>query len=398
MMNKKVVLVLIIMVFVAVACKADSTESWIIESPDRDLVSEPVYVDVSAQNYTDGVICLTSAQHGLQPAQIERIDDQTSRIWWLATQSAGETVQYDHDPHANCGQTAFSWRNIGPQSDRLFLGEKPVLQYEFPVFDPEDIEMTKKPFHHVFSPNGVRMITKGPGGLYSHHRGIYLGYYVYIDGSDERIDIWHARNGERSEHNQVIRKIEGPVVGGHVLSIDWKDHDGEVFVDEVREIRTFLQPDGHLLIDVRSELTALREHVLLGGDRHHAGLQFRAAQEVADNREATRFIRPEAWSDIPRDEELGSENIHDFPWNAMFFEIEGQTYTVSYLSHPSNPDEAEMSERLYGRFGEFFTQELSRGETLVKNYRFWVKQGAPPARSEIQQRFENYAAPPDITQ
>ncbi len=392
---KNIIAVLILILSMS-ACRAGNSESWVIESPGRDMVYEPVFVEVSAQNYDEGVICLSS-DHGVQPAQIERLDDQTSRIWWLATQSAGETVRYEHDQNVNCGQSAFSWRNIGPQSDRLFLGERPVLQYEFPVYDPDNVEMTKKPFHHVFSPNGVRMITKGPGGLYSHHRGIFLGYYVFFDGSDERIDIWHARNGERSEHNQVIRKIEGPVLGGHALSIDWKDLDGEVFVDEVREVRTFLQPDGQLLIDVRSELTALRDNVLLGGDRHHAGMQFRAAQEVADNSEATRFIRPDAWSDMAQDEELEDENIHDFPWNAMFFEIDGQTYTVAYLSHPSNPDGAEMSERLYGRFGEFFTQELSSGESLVMNYRFWVKQGEAAAQSEIQKRFENFATPPDIT-
>ncbi len=385
----------LILIITVSTCGANVSDSWVIESPDRELAFEPVYVDVSAEAYAEGVICLSS-KYGLQPAQIEQLDDQNSRIWWLATQPAGESVRYEHDRNANCGQSSFSWRNIGPQSDRLFLGERPVLQYEYPVYDPENVEMTKKPFHHVFSPNGVRLITKGPGGLYPHHRGIYLGFYAYVDGSEERIDIWHARDGERSEHNRVLRTIEGPVLGGHVVAIDWKDHDGDPFVDEVREVRTFLQPDGHLLIDVRSELTALRDNVLLGGDRHHAGLQFRAAQEVADNKEATRFIRPDAWSDIPQDKELEDENILDFPWNAMFFEIDRQTYTVSYLSHPSNPDGAEMSERLYGRFGEFFTQELSRSESLVMNYRYWVKQGAAPDRTMIQQRYDNYAFPPNI--
>jgi len=389
-------LIAILFVLLSVnALKASNTESWVIESPERDLVYEPVFAEVSAQNFDEGVLCLSS-KYGVQPAQVERLDDQKARIWWLATQTAGEAVRYEHDRNASCTQASFTWQQIGPQSDRLSLGDRPVLQYEFPVFDYEDIELTKKPFHHVYSPNGTRLITKGTGGLFPHHRGIYLGYYAYIDGSDQRVDIWHARDGERSEHNRVIRQIEGPVVGGHVLSIDWKDLEGENFVDEVREVRTFLQPDGNLLIDVRSELTALRDKVLLGGDRHHAGLQFRAAQEVADNKEATRFIRPDAWSDMADDEELGNENILDFPWNAIFFEIEGKTYTVAYLSHPSNPDGAEMSERLYGRFGEFFKQELTRGESLVMNYRFWVKQGEAPTRYEIQERFENYATPPAI--
>jgi hypothetical protein len=392
---KNVTVMLILLVSMS-SCTVGNSESWLIERPEHDLVNEPVFVVVSAQKFDEGVICLSS-EYGVQPAQVEQLDAENARIWWLATQPAGEAVRYTLDRNASCARPAFSWQNIDPQMDRLYLNDRPVLQYEYPVFDYDDIEHTKKPFHQVFSPNGSRLITKGTGGLYPHHRGIYLGFYVYIDGSDERIDIWHARNGERSEHNRMIRKIEGPVLGGHVLSIDWKDLDGEVFIDEVREVRTFVQPDGQLLIDVRSELTALRDTVLLGGDRHHAGLQYRAAQEVADNREATRFIRPDVWSYVPADAELGDDNILDFPWNAMYFEIEDQTYTVAYLSHPSNPAGAEMSERLYGRFGEFFSKELTRVETLVMNYRFWVKQGEAASRAEIQHRFENYATPPVVS-
>ena len=379
----------------AIHCTSVTSGSWVVEQMERDLASEPVFVTVPAADYPEGVICLSSSK-GMQPAQVEHIDRQNARIWWIVTQTAGEAVRYVHKPDAECGQSGFSWKEAGSRSLRLELAGKPVIQYEHPVFDPDDIEHTKKPFHHVYNPAGERLITKGPGGRFSHHRGIFLGFYVFLDGSDQRIDIWHARNGERSEHNRVIRKMEGPVMGGHVLAIDWKDLDGDKFIEEIREVRTFRQPQGHLLIDVRSELTALRDKVLLGGDRHHAGLQFRAAQEVADDSEATRFIRPEPWSDLAPDVELGSENILDFPWNAMFFEVGGQTYTVSYMSHPSNPDGAEMSERLYGRFGEFFSRELSRGETLVMNYRFWITEGEAPDRSGIQHRYENYVYFPKI--
>ncbi|MDG5766036.1 PmoA family protein [Balneolales bacterium ANBcel1] len=394
-MLKISILAAVILTHAAGACLAVNQTSWMVQSHDRELFHEPVHADVPSEMFQEEVICLSS-EHGLQTAQIERVDDRTSRVWWMVSQPKGSAIQYTVDRDAQCGATPFAWREAGPQSDRLLLGEKPVLQYEHPVYDADDVEHTKKPFHHVFSPSGVRFITKGPGGLFSHHRGIFLGYYAYVDGSDERIDIWHARDGERSEHNRVIRRMEGPVLGGHVVSIDWKDHSGETFLDEVREIRTFRQPDGHLLVDVRSELTALESSVFLGGDRHHAGLQFRAAQEVADNSEATRFIRPDAWSDVPPDEELESGDILDFPWNAMVFEVEGRTYTVAYMSHPTNPRGAEMSERLYGRFGEFFEQELAGGETLVMNYRFWIRGGEAPDRSEIERRYDNYANPPEV--
>lgn len=372
--------------------------SWTIESPDTEMISEPVFAEIKNPGFNAQTICLVS-EKGVQAAQVEHIGEKKARVWWLATQGQGESVIYRHDPETNCGGDSFSWENIGPQSARLGLSGRPVIQYEFPVFDPDDIKHTKKPFHHVFSPSGERFITKGPGGRFSHHRGIYLGYYAFIDGSEKRVDIWHARNGERSEHNRVIRTMEGPVMGGHVLAIDWKDHDGEVFVTEEREVRSFRQPAGQILIDVRSRLTAHRDHVLLAGDRHHAGLQFRAAQEVAENPEATRFIRPQGWNHIPSDTELGGEYIHDFPWNSMYFEIDGKAFTVAYLSHPTNPAGAEMSERLYGRFGEFFAKELERGQYFDMNYRFWIKEGDDaPDQTDIQRRFEIYAYPPKIKQ
>jgi hypothetical protein len=371
--------------------------SWIIESPDAKMVSEPVFAEVKAAGFDTKIICLVS-EKGVQAAQVEHIDEQKARIWWLATQNQGESVVYRHDPGAGCEGDTFSWENAGPQSTRLGFSGRPVIQYEFPVFDTDDIEHTKKPFHHVFSPSGDRLITKGPGGRFSHHRGIFLGFYAFIDGSDKRVDIWHARNGERSEHNKVVRTMGGPVLGGHVLAIDWKDHDGEIFVTEEREVRTYRQPAGQVLIDVRSRLTAHRDRVLLAGDRHHAGLQFRASQDVADNPETTRFIRPQAWDHIPADTELGDEDIHDFPWNSMYFEINGKAYTVAYMSHPSNPADAEMSERLYGRFGEFFVKELERGQSFDMNYRFWIKEGDAPDQTDIQRRFEIYAHPPKIKQ
>ena len=57
-------------------------------------------------------------------------------------------------------------------------------------------------------------------------------------------------------------------------------------------------------------------------------------------------------------EEIEGEDIYDLPWNAMHFMIDEKPFTVSYLSHPSNPDNVAMSERLYGRFGEFFPMIL----------------------------------------
>lgn len=386
---KKIFFVSVALFFITACDGTDVVYRTTIDSGDADLVNAPVYVDLNETlfNQTES-LCVSSGGERL-PAQAETVAG-TVRVWWLANQRAGESVDYAILANGECPAEEFRWERTDDESLLLSLGNQPVLQYEHPVYDPEDVEQTKKPFHHLFDPAGNERITKGPGGRFSHHRGIFFGYNrVYIN--DEQIDIWHAQNGERSEHERIIREVEGPVTGGHVVDIHWKDHDGNTFLVEERDLRAFRDSENSFVIDFYSVLTATDGTVRLEGDLHHAGVQFRAAQHVADHSDETHFIRPEGWQELPQDEEMGEEHWLDLPWNAMNFHIEGREYTVVYMSHPSNPDGAEMSERRYGRFGEFFPWHLSPEEPLEIKYRFWVIEGDAPSLNQIQQMFDFYA-------
>src|SRR5690625_7607550 len=96
--------------------------------------------------------------------------------------------------------------------------------------------------------------------------------------------------------------------------------------------------DNSYSMDLDSKLTALYGCVELGGDLQLAGVQFRAAQYVADNSETTRFIQLAEWSDYPDDEELDETRWENLPLYGMHFMIDYNPYTVLYMSHPSNPD------------------------------------------------------------
>lgn len=376
-----------------VSCAIEGEELvFEVAAPDHDLVNIPVYVDLPSTSYDENAgVCLRAAD-GVIPGQVEVISESVHRLWWIANQPAGSSETYFLVTNDKCAAEQYSWKEVKDDATQLVLEDRPVIQYEHPVFDPEDIETTKKPFHHVYNPAGNELLTKGLGGLWPHHRGIYFGYnHVYVDGDDTQIDIWHARNGERSEHSETLKELTGPVMGGHIVKIDWKDHEGVTFIEETREIRVYNQPDGESLIDFKSTLVALDKPVSLGGDRQHAGVQFRAAQDVVDNEESTRFIRPEDISHLPDNEEIGGEEMINLPWNAMYFEIDDRPYTVSYLSHPGNPNHAEMSERRYGRFGEFFPYELEAGEFLEVNYRFWIRAGNEPNVDDIVTRYKAYS-------
>lgn len=375
-----------------------------VNAGEYDLINHPVSAELPSSRYTENsVVCLSSGYgNSPVPGQIT-LSGSHAKLWWTVSQSAGETVDYRILTGVQCSSSIFSWNSPSPSSTRLNLGDLPVLQYEHQKFDPEDTRLTMKPFHHLFDPAGKQKITKGPGGLYGHHRGIFYGYRVYIGGSDERIDIWGSvRQKERSEHYEIIAEYSGPVTGGHVMRIMWKDFDGEPFAEEIRELRAYRQGRGETLIDFNSTITSLiDEHIHLGGDRHHGGVQFRASQEVADQEDGngtSLFIRPANLSHIGGRVELGDDDdIMDLPWNAFNFSVNKRPYTVAYMSHPSNPEGAEMSERLYGRFGEFIPYDLeNRGDSLKLQYRFWVVTGEAPSVEEIDQRYSAYAATPVV--
>ncbi len=387
----------ILAVGLMVACNSEQSSETVftVDSNGEPFHALPVYTDLP-QDLLDvaGNICLQSNTDQIVSGQIEEVSDAQYRLWWLASSNDGEPVRYSLVADAECGSESFNWHRITDESIQLRLGQQALIQYEHPVYNPDEVEMTKKPFHHLFDPAGGDLITKGPGGLYSHHRGIFFGYnHVYIN--DEQIDIWHARDGERSEHLDIIREITGPVTGGHLVTIGWKDHDGNVFLDENREIRIFSVTDNVVIVDFKSTLQAIDTPVILDGDRQHAGVQFRAAQYVAENADQTRFIRPEYLEHLDQDNEISGDEMMDLPWNAMYFNVEGESYTVAYISHPSNPENAEMSERLYGRFGEFFRYELDEGESLTVNYRFVITRGEL-AGEEIDRFSHFYTNPPVV--
>lgn len=381
---------------VITACNSgQSNEAKVFQVSDqRNLTNIPVSVDMETGTIDENASLCLNSESGSVPGQIERLSDSQQRLWWLANQEANETKTYTLSYNEQCAGTYFSWKKINDEATRLVLDEHPVIQYEHPVFDRDNIEDTEKPFHQVYHPNGIQLLTKGIGGRHEHHRGIFFGYdRVYDVDRDVGSNIWYPRSGERSEHEEVIKEFTGPVMGGHVLKIYWKNRNGEPFIEETREIRVFQQSEGESLIDFHSTLKTLSGTVHLNGDRHHAGLQFRASQYVADNLEDTKFIRPEQWSHLEPNDEIEEADMMDLPWNAMQFKVENQLATVAYLSHPSNPENAEMSERLYGRFGEFFPHSLTVENPLKINYRFWVTTDQNITASDIDLRYNAYATP-----
>ena len=272
-----------------------------------------------------------------------------------------------------------AWHEEGRGID-LLLGGKPVLRYEMPAYDPSSEESrvkTYKPFHHVLDPvTGIRL-TKGDGGQYTHHRGIFFGYNKISHGADGKTlsDCWHCVGKARQEHRRVLEQAGGGVEGRQRVAIDWIGSDESKVLGETRELDAIPVPGG-TIIEFSSRLESAGP-VSLRGDPQHAGVHFRAPQEVHDVTKAeTYYLRPGVRAKPGEFRNWPEDKASvDAPWHAASFVVGGQRYTVLRVNKPANPGEARMSERDYGRFGSYFEYDVAPGRPLEVGYRWWVQPG-----------------------
>ncbi len=374
-----------------------STPLWAIEvvvnAGNYSLDHAPVSITLKSAPSRSVIV---KSDDTAQEGQIEQLPNGKVRIWWLVDElQAGKLRHYSIEAGRAKQSKSFSWSPNPNESLDLLFGDTPLVRYMHRPYDKRDIESTKKPFHHVFDPTGSHLITKGVGGKFSHHRGVFIGYNkIYIGG--DVVDIWHARNGEHSVHREIISESAGPVFGEHVVAIDWNDTKGNTFIKETRTLRVYQPGDNHFLVELWTELKSVRGRIKLAGDRQHAGVQFRAAQEVADHEHTTRYLRPKQWKNLDPQKTFNNENYVDLPWNAIQFTVNKKRFTVAYLTDPENPDGARFSERAYGRFGEFIPTEITEDRPLRLHYQWWVNAGDDVSRKTIETKYQALANPPAV--
>ena len=278
------------------------------------------------------------------------------------------------------GKNEFSVQQNGDVSTKLFFGKRLIAEYMREPVDNSSKERrqeTYKVYHHVYALDGKTCLTKGPGGLFPHHRGIFFGFNR-ISYGEKKADVWHCSKGESQVHTgfkQNSSKSKGAF--NQVCLIDWNGQDDEPFAKEERSL-TFVPSDKGLLVDFHSTLNSnISEKIVLDGDPQHAGVQFRASQFVPDNtKNKTYYIRPDGKGEPGKFRNWPNDKKHiNLPWLAMCFEIDGKTFTCCYMDHPDNPKEARFSERDYGRFGSYFKYELTKGNPLTVKYRYWIQEG-----------------------
>ncbi len=271
----------------------------------------------------------------------------------------------------------------GKHADIVGPNGEAVLRYMFErdTSTPERKFDTAKVFAHVMAPGGKETLTKGAGGKFPHHRGIFIGWNR-IDHGGKRHDLWHVRNTEL-KHQEFVTP-EGDEDGAAIISkISWIGVDGKSLIEEQRTYRVIPSSEAYALIDFVSELTAVNGDSTLDGDPEHAGVQFRPSQKVAENGSAKYTFH---------EEDIDPKKHKDLPWVACTFRIGDQTWTVQHMNHPSNPKGAVWSAyRDYGRFGPFPKFTIADDETQTLKFRFRVTKGEAPSRAEMAKQYEQFA-------
>ena len=319
----------------------------------------------------------------------------------LSSLKAGEKAAYKAhvSPGENAAAESFRWKDTAGEHAELSFGSRPVLRYMYKAIDAstkEAREQTYKVFHHLYDPTGQRLVTKGPGGQFTHHRGIYYGFNKVEYGEGKKCDVWHCTGDAHQAHRKFLSSEEGPVLGRHTVEIGWHGPGKELFAREERTL-TVYPVAGGTLVEFTSNLIPLVHPLKLDGDPQHAGFHFRADNEVsAKTAKQTIYIRPDGTGKPGETRNWPGHKDHvNLPWNAMSFVLGEKRYTTAYLDRPANPKEARFSERDYGRTGSYFVHSFEKDKPLLVAYRLWHQEGQMTPE-EVAAKSADFVVPPKV--
>lgn len=313
----------------------------------------------------------------------------------------------------------FQWNDNRKSEMELKHGDTPLAKLMYEKVDdssPQRRGETYKVFHHVYAPGSDVLLTKGAGGLFPHHRGIFFGYNRITYGEDSKADVWHCKKGE-SQVSEFSHGQDGAILGRSLSAIAWNGQDGEPFAIEQRGV-DFMKVGEATVVDFDTSLSALVPNLTLKGDPQHAGLQFRASQVVPDRtKHLTYYVRPDGkakpgqfrnWSEKKNEKEINSNHIN-LKWHAVCLALpnaeateekklgEGDVtrYTVCRIGSPINQQPERFSERDYARFGAYIPTTVDPAKSLRLSYRFWIQKGEMSV-AEIEAIANSYRNPVNV--
>lgn len=280
----------------------------------------------------------------------------------------------------------FSFADGQGYRDLQFDG-KTVLRH-MNAWDPARRADTFKPFTHVFDFAGEKPITKGPGGNFTHHRGLFIGWNkTILDG--KTYDFWHCNKVIRRHVKYLPEQEKTDGKSATMVSVtEWPTPEDKLVVRETQTIIATKPVDGKLQLDLTFKLEAPSGPVKLEGDVQHAGFHFRAAEEVhARQKESAYFIQEGATK-------KGGDVYEKCNWVVCQFNLGDKRYAVGHFNDPKNAQPVQYSTRAYGRFGAFSKTEIPADQPLTLHYRVIVTDTAKVpvgTAADWQKQFDAFA-------
>jgi hypothetical protein len=290
--------VCLLLTVAAGAASARTEINLLAKGAEADLTDVPVSAEVKLPGSLSNVpaekievsLSSTGAAKAV-PGQIVRGPDGKARLWWvIPSVRQGSSSKWTARLSRRTGEDTdgFTWKDEkGKHLDLLLAGSGVTrYMYERDTSTSARAHETYKCYHHVYGVDGKSFITKGPHGLYTHHRGIYIGWSrVGFEGN--RYDLWHMKPAAVQLHREFATMTAGPVLARSVARIDWKTGDDkDIVLVEERSTTVFRVASGSfgedtrrgrqskptlMLMDFVSTVKAAAD-VDLNGDPEHAGL------------------------------------------------------------------------------------------------------------------------------
>jgi hypothetical protein len=268
-------------------------------------------------------------------------------------------------------------------------GPTNVYRYQ-DVYDAANYGETRRPFNHVYGSDG-KYLTKGNEGEHPHQRGIFMGWDINGHG------YWTDGGGTVQIHKSYDPAVEvmGPVFSRVNSTISWQHNKVEELV-ESRTVEAWWIKPGVTLLDFRFTLTEPDgKSFFLGGEGAHAGMQFRASDEVNVGRLDSITSAHPFSQDGPI--KAGYNYTGTGHWIAQLFPVRGVKYMTMVMDHLDNPKPTEFPTRDYGRFGCFFNWTQPAGKALPLYYRFLITDRSVQDTAGIAAAYNSFQYPPVVT-
>lgn len=338
------------------------------------------------------------------PAQIEKRDSQSDRLWWIypGTLAAGKTGKLELRSGKVPGAREVTIKDTG-KAYQLRIGNHPVLNYNYKhIPAPKDLDPLygrSAHIHPIVTPAGQVVSDEFPPD-HAHQSGQFLAYTKCIF-EGRPTNFWEIKSNKgRVRFHKLLSKESGPVFAELNVEQEFVDLTGpaeKVALSEIWTIRVWNQPEKKpefWMYDITSDARCATDSPLYLPEYHYGGMAIRGGRGWT--KENCRFLTSNGktrkngnhdrsrWCDISgrkaADKAFSGFTILSHPDNFRFPEPVRIHPSMPYMVFTPSP------------LGDW---KIEPGSPNISRYRFLVHDGLP--LSDTDQIWQNYAHPPQVT-